>query len=196
MIRCFDIDSGEVVSFEDEMVKMKLQNIAAMYANIPGNESSPEDIFKALWADYEYKQNLYKKTDQLLDYNDEIVEIEELDEAEMYDISVGGDELFYANGVLTKNSSGLPATADFMLGVIETEELAKMGVQLLKQIKSRYGDKNYYTRFNVGVKKGNQRWYEVPNQIADQENAQVKPQSAQQAEKREKLDELANNMVF
>lgn len=96
----------------------------------------------------------------------------------------------------TAESAGLPATADFMLGVIETEDLAKMGVQLMKQIKSRYGDKNYYSRFNVGVKKGNQRWYEVPNQIADQENAQVKPQSAQQAEKREKLDELANNMTF
>lgn len=61
-------------------------------------------------------------------------------------------------------SAGLPATADFMLAIIETEEFAQMGVQLIKQIKSRYGDKNYINKFQVGVKKGNQRWYEVENE--------------------------------
>lgn len=97
----------------------------------------------------------------------------------------------------TAESAGLPATADFMLGVIETEELAKMGLQILKQIKSRYGDKNYYQKINIGVKKGNQRWYEVDNQIADAENeAMTQTKSTQDAAKREKLDSLVHDMVF
>lgn len=99
----------------------------------------------------------------------------------------------------TAESAGLPATADFMLGIIETEESAKMGIQIAKQIKSRYGDKNYYSKFNIGVKKGNQRWYAVDNQIADAEAEAMKsakPQSVQQAEKREKLDDLVNTMTF
>lgn len=57
-------------------------------------------------------------------------------------------------------SAGLSHTADFILAVIETEELAQQGVQLMKQIKSRYGDKMINNKFNLFVKKGNQRWYE------------------------------------
>ena len=57
-------------------------------------------------------------------------------------------------------SAGLSHTADFILAVIETEELAQQGVQLMKQIKSRYGDKMINNKFNLNVKKGNQRWYE------------------------------------
>lgn len=57
-------------------------------------------------------------------------------------------------------SAGLSHTADFILAAIETEELAQQGVQLMKQIKSRYGDKNINNKFTLGVKKGNQRWYE------------------------------------
>ena len=63
-------------------------------------------------------------------------------------------------------SAGLPATADFMLAVIETEELAQMEQQLIKQIKSRYGDKNKNNKFSVGVKKGNQRWVEPDGESA------------------------------
>lgn len=58
-------------------------------------------------------------------------------------------------------SAGLPATADFMLGVVELDELAQQGLQQFIQIKSRYGDKNYIKHFKLGVKKGNQRWYET-----------------------------------
>ncbi|AZV01075.1 DNA helicase [Escherichia phage vB_EcoM_005] len=58
-------------------------------------------------------------------------------------------------------SFGIAHTADFMLGVVETEEFAQMGMQMVKQLKSRYGDKSYYNKFKIGVKKGNQRWYEV-----------------------------------
>ncbi|ADM79984.1 DNA primase-helicase subunit [Aeromonas phage phiAS5] len=57
-------------------------------------------------------------------------------------------------------SAGLPATCDFMLAAMETEELAEINQQLFKQIKSRYGDKNKFTRFNLCVNKGKQRWTE------------------------------------
>lgn len=60
-------------------------------------------------------------------------------------------------------SAGLPATADFMLGVIETEELAQQSLQLFKQIKSRYGDKNVFNHFKLEVRKGNQRWMNADN---------------------------------
>ena len=100
-------------------------------------------------------------------------------------------------------SAGLPATADFMLGVIETEELAQQGVQLMKQIKSRYGDKNYFNKFNLGVKKGNQRWYELDNDDANKvmENPQVKEavgkmQRVADTNSRAKLDQLAAEMKF
>ncbi|WWQ13126.1 DnaB-like replicative helicase [Morganella phage vB_Mm5] len=63
----------------------------------------------------------------------------------------------------TAESAGLPATADFMVAVIETDELAQQGIQVFKQIKSRYGDKNKWQTFEMGVKKANQRWYAIDN---------------------------------
>lgn len=105
-------------------------------------------------------------------------------------------------------SAGLPATADFMLAVIETPELAQQGIQLIKQIKSRYGDKNLNNKFNVGVKKGNQRWYEVagdenqpPVQVRDVEGglkrqAEQNRVERQSAVSRGDLDELAESLKF
>lgn len=72
-------------------------------------------------------------------------------------------------------SAGLAATADFIIAAIETEELAQQGIQLLKQIKSRYGDKNINNKINIGVKKGNQRWYET-----DGPSAPVIPEISEQ----------------
>lgn len=104
-------------------------------------------------------------------------------------------------------SFGIAHTADFMIGVVETEEFAQMGLQLVKQLKSRYGDKNYYNKFKIGVKKGNQRWVEV-----EDENAPKGPISTvkeatgdmnrkaevnrQQRVNRADLDKLAEEMKF
>lgn len=68
-------------------------------------------------------------------------------------------------------SAGLIFTCDFILAVIETEEMALQGVQLLKQIKSRYGDKMKYNKIQIGVKKGNQRWIDLDS---DQERGAYK----------------------
>ncbi len=104
-------------------------------------------------------------------------------------------------------SAGLPATADFMLAVIETEELAQMEQQLIKQIKSRYGDKNKNNKFSVGVKKGNQRWVEIAQEGGDKPTPVSETSGGQQrvAEQnriakvevsRAKLDALAEDMKF
>lgn len=58
-------------------------------------------------------------------------------------------------------SAKLAATADFVLALMETDELAEMGQYLAKQIKSRYGDKSKWSKFNVGVDKGKQRIFEL-----------------------------------
>lgn len=65
----------------------------------------------------------------------------------------------------TAESAGLVHTADFILGIVETEQLAQQGQQMFKQVKSRYGDKSKWSRFFVAVDKGLQRWSEVENSV-------------------------------
>lgn len=107
-------------------------------------------------------------------------------------------------------SAGLPATADFMLAAIETEELAQAGQQLIKQIKSRYGDKNKWNKFLMGVRKGNQKWIELEqeggepmhtvkeNAGAQQRQAEINRASRLESAKatRSDLDNLANELKF
>jgi hypothetical protein len=67
----------------------------------------------------------------------------------------------------TSESFGLPATADLMLGVMETEELADLGQYLFKQLKNRYADKNKCKRFVVGVHKAKMRLYDVEQEAQE-----------------------------
>ena len=102
-----------------------------------------------------------------------ILKIEELDERELIDIEVSGNHLFYANAILTHNSSsdveltdtsesfGLPATADLMFALISTEELEELGQILVKQLKNRYNDPTMYKRFVVGIDRAKMRLYDV-----------------------------------
>jgi replicative DNA helicase len=53
----------------------------------------------------------------------------------------------------TSESFGLPATADFMVALISTEELEKMGQVMVKQLKNRYGDPAVNKRFIIGIDK-------------------------------------------
>jgi len=73
-----------------------------------------------------------------MQWNDEIVSIEELDERELIDIEVSGDHLFYANGILTKNSIGTPMIADFIAAMIRSEELDEVNEIFIKVLKNRY----------------------------------------------------------
>jgi hypothetical protein len=78
-------------------------------------------------------------TDQLLNYNDEIVDIEFVGEKETIDITVTGDSLFYCNGILTKNSIGLAATCDVICSLWQEEEDRELGVINMGMQKNRFG---------------------------------------------------------
>jgi replicative DNA helicase len=61
----------------------------------------------------------------------------------------------------TSESFGLPATADLMIALISTEELEQMSQIMVKQLKNRYSDPNYYKRFVVGIDRKHMRLYDV-----------------------------------
>jgi len=48
-------------------------------------------------------------------------------------------------------SFGVPMTLDFFFAMVRTEELDNMGQIMIIQLKSRYGDANYYKKFVIGV---------------------------------------------
>ena len=104
---------------------------------------------------------------------DEIVSIEKIEVGKTIDIEVDGNHLFFANGILTHNSSsdvgledtsesfGLPATADFMFALISTEDLQKLGQIMVKQLKNRYNDPNINTRFVLGIDRSKMKLYDA-----------------------------------
>lgn len=100
-------------------------------------------------------------SDSKLTYNDEIESIEYCGEMETIDISVSGDNLFYCNGILTKNSWGLPAALDLFIALIRTEELDSLNQLLMKQLKNRYTDKERLKRFVVGFDRPKMKLYSV-----------------------------------
>jgi archaellum biogenesis ATPase FlaH len=61
----------------------------------------------------------------------------------------------------TSESFGLPATADFLVALISTEELEGFNQIMVKQLKNRYGDKSMYKRFVVGIDRAKMRLYDV-----------------------------------
>jgi replicative DNA helicase len=61
----------------------------------------------------------------------------------------------------TSESFGLPATADLMVALIATEELDQMNQIMVKQLKNRYSDPNFYKRFVVGIDRKHMRLYNV-----------------------------------
>lgn len=61
----------------------------------------------------------------------------------------------------TSESFGLPATADFMIAIISTDELEELNQYMFKQLKNRYNDLNKNKRFVVGVDKARMKLYDV-----------------------------------
>ena len=108
-----------------------------------------------------------------------IVSIEELDLSNSIDIEVSGNHLFFANNILTHNSStdveltdtsesfGLPATADFMAALISTDELQALNQIMVKQLKNRYADLTTNKRFVLGIDRSKMRLYDVEQSAQD-----------------------------
>ena len=61
----------------------------------------------------------------------------------------------------TSESFGLPATADFMFALVSSEELEGLNQIIVKQLKNRYNDPNYYKRFVVGIDRSKMKLYDV-----------------------------------
>ena len=119
---------------------------------------------------------------------DEIVSIKKIGERQTIDINVSGDNLFFANDILTHNSGasstevdmtdtsdsfGIAFTVDLLLALITTEELEQMGQIMIKQLKNRYAPLDRYRKFVVGVDKSKMRVYDV-DQSAQEELIETK----------------------
>jgi len=61
----------------------------------------------------------------------------------------------------TAESFGLPATADFMVALVTTEELEELNQLMVKQLKNRYADKGVYKRFMIGIDTSKMRLYNL-----------------------------------
>lgn len=61
----------------------------------------------------------------------------------------------------TSESFGLPQTADFMIGLISTDDLKKRGQVMVKQLKNRYGDQSIDERFFLGIDRSKMKLYNV-----------------------------------
>ena len=61
----------------------------------------------------------------------------------------------------TSESFGLPATADFMIALISSEELQDLNQFMVKQLKNRYSDPGMHRRFVIGVDKSKMKLYDV-----------------------------------
>lgn len=116
------------------------------------------DLLIATQREREEKE-LY--TDSLIDYNDEIISIEDIGELETIDISVSGDNLFYCNDILTKNSFGVPAIADWFCAIINTDELKEIKQIMLKQLKNRYRSLDDPNKFILGIDYSQMRMFSL-----------------------------------
>jgi archaellum biogenesis ATPase FlaH len=68
----------------------------------------------------------------------------------------------------TSESFGLPATADFLIALISSEELEDLGQIMIKQLKNRYGDPGLYKRFVVGIDRAKMRLFDC-EQVAQED---------------------------
>lgn len=109
---------------------------------------------------------------------DEIVSIEEIGEHESIDIEVSGNHLFFANNILTHNSSyqsdhksigmhsisdsmGVAFTADVILSIYSNEDLKSDGKVIMAQLKNRFGDPEKFKRFAVGQDASRMKFYDI-----------------------------------
>jgi len=61
----------------------------------------------------------------------------------------------------TAESFGLPATADFMVALISSEDLLELNQIMVKQLKNRYGNPNINKKFVIGADYMKMRFYDA-----------------------------------
>lgn len=67
----------------------------------------------------------------------------------------------------TSESFGLPATADFFVALVVTEQMSQLNQIMVKQLKNRYGDPDFNKRFVIGVDRSKMKLYDVENSAQD-----------------------------
>lgn len=104
-----------------------------------------------------------------IDFNDEIISIEEVEPTEMLDISLDGNNVFYGNEILIHNcainkvdgvdnsavsdSYGTNATADLMMFILQNESMKEKSEVLVKFTKNRYTGMTDSFMLNVDYQK-------------------------------------------
>jgi replicative DNA helicase len=68
----------------------------------------------------------------------------------------------------TSESFGLPATADFMIALVSSEQLQDLNQIMIKQLKNRYNDPTLYRKFVVGIDRSKFRLYDVEQSAQDE----------------------------
>ena len=61
------------------------------------------------------------------------------------------------------DSMGTSHTADLMLAIINSDELDQLGQIMIKQLKNRYNDVNYYNKFLIGIDKNKMKLFNIEN---------------------------------
>ena len=61
-------------------------------------------------------------------------------------------------------SHGISMTADFMAAIIVTEEFIESNRVMIKQLKSRYNDPNYYSKFMIGMDREKMRLHNLEDE--------------------------------
>jgi len=100
-----------------------------------------------------------------IDFDDEIISIEEYGETEVIDFNVSGNKLFYANGILTHNSAtnnideadnsnvsdsmGSVMTADFLMFLLQNEEMKEKKEIVCKITKNRFAGRTDTWMMNI-----------------------------------------------
>lgn len=150
-----------------------------------------------------------------IDFNDEIISIEEVEPTEMLDISLNGNNVFYGNDILIHNcainkidgvdnsavsdSYGTNATADLMVFILQNEVMKEKSEVLVKFTKNRYTGITDSFMLNIDYQK--MRFSDVidetdfktfeekqsAEQFAKQEIRQVQKQDQQIAKNEEKM---------
>lgn len=64
-------------------------------------------------------------------------------------------------------SQAIANTVDFLLALFDTDELEKAGRAVAKQLKNRYGDKNLYKAFLIGIERAKMGFYDVSEKESD-----------------------------
>lgn len=89
----------------------------------------------------------------------------------------------------TSESMGIVHTLDLFLALITTDELEKMHQIKFKQMKNRYGPKDFYKSFAVGIKRSSMRLYDIDDQDTITKDAEPEEDTPRTKSMKDKFEE-------